>query len=300
MQAPVTPAKSHAPLDNVRRVNWPLTVAVLFIGNVLLWSDRTNFSVATAVWQKDFHWSPSTVGLMLSAFSFGYMLLQPIGGYLSDRLGSRRMITLSCGGWSLFTLLTPLNPAALGLTAAFRALIGVLEAPFIPTITTTVAQAVPDRSKRGLYTAFMQSGSKLGPAIGTSAAGVLAAAWGPTSIFVVFGGVGVLIALAWWVYARNRQDFVAERAAASATPSESAQRAQEPDFTIRQLLSSGTVWALMVAYFSVPYCTFLFLTWLPIYLSNVRHFHLVQAGFLSSLPYLAAFVAYLFAGWISD
>jgi len=90
-----------APVRAARPMSWPLCATVFFLGNVLLWADRSNFSVATAVWSKQFAWSPSTIGTMLSAFSLGYLVMQPIGGWIADRLGPRRTIagTMAAGRW---------------------------------------------------------------------------------------------------------------------------------------------------------------------------------------------------------
>ena len=115
----------------LRPVSWPLCVTVFFAGNVLLWADRSNFSVAAAAWAKEYDWTPSTIGMMLSAFSLGYLIMQPLGGWLADRIGPRRTFSVSMAGWSLWVLLTPLAPTVLWLTAAFRVLLGVSEAPYI-------------------------------------------------------------------------------------------------------------------------------------------------------------------------
>ena len=65
-------AASAMPRAEVRPINWPVTVIVFFAGSVLLWADRSNFSVAAAAWAKELNWTPSTIGLMLSAFSLGH------------------------------------------------------------------------------------------------------------------------------------------------------------------------------------------------------------------------------------
>src|SRR3974377_618029 len=72
-----------------RPINWPVTVIVFFAGSVLLWADRSNFSVAAAAWAKELNWTPSTIGLMLSAFSLGYLIIQPIGGWVPGSVGAR-------------------------------------------------------------------------------------------------------------------------------------------------------------------------------------------------------------------
>ena len=45
-----------------RPINWGVTATVFCAGSVLLWADRTNFSVAAAAWAKEYGWTPSTIG----------------------------------------------------------------------------------------------------------------------------------------------------------------------------------------------------------------------------------------------
>ena len=99
-----------APLGATRPISWPVFVTVFFLGNVLLWADRSNFSIATAVWAKEYDWKPSTNGLMLSAFSLGYLVMQPLGGWIVDRVGPRRTI------WGAMAALF-----LVGVTAAYTA-----------------------------------------------------------------------------------------------------------------------------------------------------------------------------------
>src|SRR5215469_8022127 len=101
-------------------INWMVTATVFFVGSILLWADRTNFSVAAAAWAKEFGWTPSTIGLMLSAFSLGYLIMQPIGGWIADKFGPRKTLAGSMALWSLAVLMTPIAPTVLWLTAAFR------------------------------------------------------------------------------------------------------------------------------------------------------------------------------------
>ena len=90
MPASPDTAASAVPRAEVRPINWPVTVSVFFAGSVLLWADRSNFSVAAAAWAKELNWTPSTIGLMLSAFSLGYLVIQPIGGWIADQIGGAR------------------------------------------------------------------------------------------------------------------------------------------------------------------------------------------------------------------
>jgi MFS family permease len=282
-----------------RPISWTVTAVVFFAGSVLLWADRTNFSVAAAAWAKEFGWTPATIGMMLSAFSLGYLILQPVGGWIADKAGARRTLAASMAGWSVWVLLTPIAPTVLWLTATFRVLLGAFEAPYIPASVAAVARAIPSVTRRGRFSAFVQSGAQLGPAAGVFFAGVILSTTGSaTYIFLIFGLVGLAGAAAWWSYARNFDDPVPH--GAHAETDEAKERAAQAPVPNRLLIASPALWPFYIGYFALPYCQYLFLTWLPQYLSHYRHIPLVQASALSALPFLVAFLASNFTGWAMD
>jgi MFS family permease len=283
----------------IRPISWSVTATVFFVGSVLLWADRTNFSVAAAAWAREYGWKPAIIGTMLSAFSLGYLILQPVGGWIADKAGARRTLAGSMAGWSVWVLLTPVAPTVLWLTASFRVLLGAFEGPYIPASVAAVARAIPQITKRGRFSAFVQSGAQLGPAAGVFFAGIILSTTGsPAWIFVIFGLIGLVGAAAWWSYARNFDDPLPE--GAHAETSEAKERAAQAPVPHMQLLTSPALWPFYIGYFALPYCQYLFLTWLPQYLSHYRHIPLIQASALSALPFLVAFVAVNFAGWGMD
>jgi len=251
MPAGTDPAATGMPRAQIRPINWPVTVIVFFAGSVLLWADRSNFSVAAAAWAKDLNWTPSTIGLMLSAFSLGYLVIQPIGGWIADQIGPRRTLAGAMAGWSLWVLLTPLAPTILWLTATFRVLLGAFEAPYIPASIAAVSRAIPSRSRRGRFAAFMQSGAQLGPATGVFFAGlILQATRSPVYIFVVFGVIGLAGAAVWWIFARNFGDPVPT--GAHAETDEARERAAQPPVPPRLLVTSPALWPFYIGYFALP------------------------------------------------
>ncbi|HWS09379.1 MAG TPA: MFS transporter, partial [Xanthobacteraceae bacterium] len=229
----------------------------------------------------------------------GYLILQPVGGWIADKAGARRTLAASMAGWSLWVLLTPIAPAVLWLTATFRVLLGAFEAPYIPASVAAVARAIPSVTRRGRFSAFVQSGAQLGPAAGVFFAGVILSTTGSaTYIFLIFGLIGLLGAAAWWSYARNFDDPVPH--GAHAETDEAKERAAQAPVPNRLLIASPALWPFYIGYFALPYCQYLFLTWLPQYLSHYRHIPLVQASALSALPFLVAFLASNFTGWAMD
>jgi MFS family permease len=282
-----------------RPISWPVCVIVFFLGSVLLWADRSNFSVAAVAWAKRYNWTPSTIGTMLSAFSLGYLFLQPFGGWVADRLGPRRALAGAMAGWSFWVLMTPLAPTILWLTATFRVLLGGFEGPYIPATAAAVARAVPSAAQRGRFAAFMQSGAQLGPAVGVFFAGLILASTGSAAwIFFIFGVIGLIGAAGWWLYAKRFSDPLPNEA--QSQTAEAVARVAQTPVPYRKLITTKALWPLYLGYFALPYCQYIFLTWLPQYLTHYRNIPLAQASALSALPYLTAFVAVNFAGWGMD
>jgi sugar phosphate permease len=60
------------------------------------------------------------------------------------------------------------------------------------------------------------------------------------------------------------------------------------------------MWAIMCAYFTYVYCLWIFLSWLPSYLVEFRHFTLLKVGFLASLPLWAGVVGDTVGGLATD
>jgi MFS family permease len=60
------------------------------------------------------------------------------------------------------------------------------------------------------------------------------------------------------------------------------------------------MWAMMCAYFTYVYCLWIFLSWLPSYLVEFRHFTLLKVGIFASLPLWAGVVGDTFGGLATD
>ena len=57
---------------------------------------------------------------------------------------------------------------------------------------------------------------------------------------------------------------------------------------------------MLIGYFGSVYLNWVYLTWLPGYLTMERHMSLIRTGFAASVPFLCGFVGSLLAGWLSD
>src|SRR4029077_11324084 len=96
---------------NAPRGMFPATTTVLVLiclMYAITYIDRVNVSTAASVFKQDLHLSNTQVGLVFSAFAYPYLVFQIIGGWLGDRCGARRALTVSAIFWAGATLLTGL------------------------------------------------------------------------------------------------------------------------------------------------------------------------------------------------
>ncbi|GAB1813336.1 MFS transporter [Mycobacterium sp. MUNTM1] len=275
-----------------------MIVFVLLVTTVA-YVDRTNLSVSAPLLIKEFHTNPAVMGVLLSSFSWTYTLLNAPAGILVDRVGPRVAYTAALSVWSLASFL---GAAANSVASMFgpRLLLGVGESPFIPAAVRTVSDWLP-RTERGLGSSVFISGVSLGSAVGPALLAPLVSAYGWRSSFVATGALSAVVAGAWWLWYRHpTQDK-----RLSADELELIERGQEPypsqgRAPWQTLLKHREIWAITAGYFCLMYVLYTFVSWVPSYLVADRHLSLLKSGWLSSVPWICAFVVTLIGGRLSD
>lgn len=102
--------------DNIKAPNGNLILLVLYFTWIVSYIDRTAINLSIVQMGADLSLDASKLGIILSAFFFGYAFMQIPGGWLADRFGSRKVIIAAVLMWSVFTGLTGL---AWSLTSLF-------------------------------------------------------------------------------------------------------------------------------------------------------------------------------------
>src|SRR6478735_2926013 len=103
-----------------------MVLALLCLMYFITYLDRVNVSTAADGFGKEFGLNKTEIGLVFSAFAYPYLVFQIIGGWVSDRFGTRRTL-IFCGAlWALATLLTGFAGGLASLLAA-RVLLGLGE-----------------------------------------------------------------------------------------------------------------------------------------------------------------------------
>jgi ACS family D-galactonate transporter-like MFS transporter len=275
------------------RVRW-IVAAFCFGGLAINYIDRATISVALPFMTHDFHLTPTEQGLVLSAFSWSYAVLQLPSGWLIDKFGVRLMYGLSVVLWSAFTGLTTLAGSFAALLG-FRLGLGVGESGAYPSSAKAVSQWFP-RRERGRATAFYDSGARTGSALAVPVVAAIIGAFGWQAAFLVTAGIGVLWAIGWWAYYRSPEQHRGTNAQELALIRDDDAETSTPDpgaGRIRALLRHRTVWGMIAGFTCLNFVVTFFLTWLPSYLVTERHFGLLKLGFFGMIPGLSA----VLGGW---
>jgi sugar phosphate permease len=283
---------------HVRYAVLAMTVAAYMI----TYMDRVVISSAVPVIRKELGLSMVTMGWILASFRWGYSLFQIPGGWLGDRIGPRRALSLIVGWWSAFTSLTALCWGAASLLVC-RFLFGIGEAGAFPIATRSLSRWMLP-AERGMAQGVTHAGSRLGAALTPPLVVALMVAYGWRAPFFVFGAIGVLWAAGWFWWYRDTPE---QHSSANQGERDLIHRSMggarsgtSRNVPWRAILASKCLWYVSLMYFCYGYCLSVYLDWFPSYLKDHRGFSLKEMGFYASLPLLAGTFGDLLGGWLSD
>lgn len=244
--------------------------------------DRVNLPAVAPVLIRNYHYTPATVGLLLSAFSWAYTVALLPSGPFVDWVRARVGYVVADLIWSVATVLCGITTRFAPL-AAFRALVGVGQGPMIPSAQRILLETFP-KEKRASAVGIFFAGNKVGLAIGIPFATLILAKWGMPWVFYVTGAVGFLW-MGWFV--------ATYRGAGRPAHARS-------DIRWSELLRYRATWGIMLADIGYLYIYYVFINWLPGYLVLQRHMSVLRGSFVGMMSFLVGFVATIAGGWAGD
>jgi len=291
------------------RLRWFL-VFWLFILSAVSFLDRVNISVAGGSIAKEFHLTQVQLGWVFSAFLWGYALFQTLGGWLADRLGPRRVLTVGVVWWGIFTALTAaVSPALTGAIYLFvfvRFVLGAGEAIIFPASNQFISRWIPTQ-ERGIANGLIFAGVGAGAGSAPSLVTYILLHYGWRASFWFSALIGLLVGVVWFLVARDtpeehRSVSPAELAyiQGGRTTAAKARLGAASGVPWSSILTSREVWAVTLSYFTFGYVAWIFFSWFYIYLAQVRGLDLKSSAFYSTFPPLAMVACSLLGGVIND
>ena len=179
--------------------------------------------------------------------------------------------------------------------AAIRFILGVVEAAVMPAMLIYISNWFT-KSERSRANTFLILGNPVTVLWMSVVSGYLIQAFGWREMFIIEGVPAVIWAFCWWVLVKDKPSQVSRLAESEkAALQEQLDREQQGIKAVRnygEAFRSRNVILLCAQYFARSIGVYGFVLWLPsIIRSGGENMGMVEVGWLSSVPYLAATIA---------
>ncbi len=287
-----------------KRLRWVI-VALVAAATIINYIDRGALGLLWPEISRDLGMTKLDYAIILNVFTFSYAFGQSLFGKIFDWIGTRLGFVLSIAVWSMATLL---HAVASGMAsfALFRGLLGVAEAGNWPGATKANAEWFPI-TERALAQGIFNSGAAIGGIISAPAVAylfVFLGSWQAT--FITIGVLGFLWLVPWliiyksgpdahpWISAEEREyiltgqrDIVTKQVATYAPSS-------------GEILTRRESWGVIMASCFIDPIWWLFVGWLPLYLSETYGFGVAEIGRYAWVPYVGAMFGAWFGGGLAQ
>uniref|UniRef100_A0A8C4TGZ4 Solute carrier family 17 member 6a n=1 Tax=Erpetoichthys calabaricus TaxID=27687 RepID=A0A8C4TGZ4_ERPCA len=255
-----------------------------------------------------FNWDPETVGMIHGSFFWGYIITQIPGGYISSRLAANRVFGAAILLTSTLNMLIPSAARVhYGCVIFVRILQGLVEGVTYPACHGIWSKWAPPLERSRLATTSF-CGSYAGAVIAMPLAGILVQYSGWSSVFYVYGCLGIFWYMFWILVSyespavhptisEEERRYIEESIGESASLVSASEKFKTP---WRKFFTSMPVYAIIVANFCRSWTFYLLLISQPAYFEEVFGFEISKVGMLSAVPHLVMTIIVPIGGQIAD
>lgn len=289
-----------------------LVLGVIWLGSFFLAFDRVNISLAAPRIMEELAFDGVRMGLVLSAYYWGYMLGNFFGGLHGGQERLRGITTLLILVWSALTALSG-SCHTLWQFGAVRVAFGLAEgatANLMHRLQNNWLLPAERGRGYGIFIGFVY----LGIALGMPLVGWLIKTWDWRMMFYLSGLMTLTLVVLFWGVVRDHPAVhpwlpAAEGRALYAAIAGDRERLEPAGHApptlgmrerLRRLFAIPHFWRLCVAAFFCIGVYFTNMSWLPGYLVRERGYSILASGIYLTIPYLAAFAGMWAAGALGD
>ncbi len=279
-----------------KQVRWWILGLLLLI-TVINFVDRQALSVVAPILREKFHLSATDYGQIVAGFTFGLLVGEFPMGWLSDRFGVRRVLSLAVIWWSTGNALHALAGSKWQF-ASLRFWLGTGECANYSGGVKVVSQWFPPK-ERAFAAGVFNGGATLGSMIAPPLLVLITTTLGWQMAFVVPSVLGVFWVFAWRaVYYTPEQHPHLGAAEAAYIQTDRVEHEVEAPSNL-QLLARRDVWALMMLRMIAGPVSQFYIFWLPEYLYRERGLSLASIGLFAWIPFFFGDVGSIGGGWLA-
>lgn len=288
-------------MQSPRIGNYRWTIcALVFFATTINYLDRQVIGILKPMLEQNLGIGEAEYGYIVTVFQLSYAFGMLLAGRLIDAIGTRIGYALSLILWSLAAMAHAFARGPVGF-GVWRAFLGVSEAGNFPAAIKTVAEWFP-RRERALATGIFNSGTNIGAIVAPLAVPWIANQWGWQMAFVATGAVGFLWLIFWFIFYEVPEKQKRLSAAELAYIRSDVEPEKSEKVSWGKLLKYRQTWAFFVGKMLTDPIWWLYLFWIPSWLTDVRGTGLDVKKF--GLPlvaiYSATTVGSIFGGWLSS
>ena len=254
---------------------------------------RKNFPVAKRTIQTELGISTAGLAAIDTGYLATYAIGQFAGGWLGDRIGSRRLVGYGMIA-SAFLIAAFGASSTASLFALFFGLNGFVQATGWPGNVKAMA-AWYGPTERGAVMGFWSTCFQVGPLLATALAAYLLAHYGWRTAFL---GPAVWVALVGIVVLLFLQEGPHEHEPLEKRPPKASRETVKA--AAREALRNPVVWLLGASYFGMKLIRYCIDFWLPYYLEKNLGYPRDTAAYVSTAFQFGGIFGAILVGWISD
>jgi len=258
----------------------------------IFYLNRLNIAPIIPLIKEDLKLSYTQIGLITGSFFGIYTFCQTISGYIGDRFGSRKVITLG-GLLSSFSNLIFSQLGNFSFLLASYASNGVGQSGgWAPSVKLLFNWFLKERL--GLILGLFNTSISLFTPLAYLLSGFLAEHFGWRMSFIIPSFILIYFCGIFWLLVRDfPPDFKSKRGEVSFS-----QRSVRKDFPT--IIRNKQMWSAFLSAFSLLYIQYGGMVWFPTYLQGMFQIGILKAGALASIFPLMGIIARPLGGIISD
>ena len=291
-------ATSKSPSRKIRGLRWWM-ISLIMLGAVINYLTRSTLSVAAPTILKDLQIGPQQYSWINGTFQ-GFIMLQPVCGYVLDTIGLKLGFAIFATAWSLVNMAHALAHSWPAF-ALLRGALGFAEGSANPAGMKATSEWFPAK-ERGLAGGVFNIGASLGSMVAPPLVAWAILFYNWQFAFVITGSLGLIWVVLWLLFYENPL----KHPRLSGEEREYIISGQEPALaagtkpSILAIARQRNFWGIALPRFLADPTWGTLTVWLPLYLFTVRHMDLKQIALTAWLPFLAADIGCVFGGFLSQ
>lgn len=256
-------------------------IFTLMAGYSMIYMDKNMISTAIIPIAKEFHLDAGQTGMIMSLFFLGYSLMQIPGGWLADKIGSKKVLILSLTIISIFSFAFG-AVSSLMLFMMIRFFAGIGHAGYPPSCSKSIADNFAQERRTFIQSLILSTSGIGGILAFTIGVNLINNNWRHAYIFLgILFAIAALLVLLFVPNVENKPT-----------------KKEEKTIKFTEVISDKNVLILCLAMLLLNFMLYGNMSWLPSFLVQKFNLDITTIGYLLAVNAIFTTAASMFSGML--